>query len=427
MTALAARRRNRTIAAFAVGALAALLLPTLGWVAADALRTSTEGRDALAGLVELTVLPPTPAALVAVIDDSGKVASLAAIALAPQDPAGTPGGTVVVLPAGGDTFLPDGTRGRVGDAYGQGGLASLQSSVEGLLGVTFEVAAALDAEEIARALPVAPVEFNLERPLADDQAGVPTELLPSGPTSLDATGIGQLLSAASVSESEAVRLPSIDAFWRAVSDKVGNGLGVEVDSTALPSDPERVTDPARLASLLTSLLRGPVQVHTLTAEPVTDAEENPDRLDLLRLDTAEVTVVFATVAFSAVSPPNPTLSIYVRSPLGDPELTKAAVGRLILAGANVVLVTENPELDVPAWTLVEHFDANDSDEAEQYGAQLGTFTSQRSSVRLDGVDAIVTLGRSFDDTVAASPVVVPTTSTLPDDTSPPDLTGSTTG
>ncbi len=50
--------------------------------------------------------------------------------------------------------------------------------------------------------------------------------------------------------------------------------------------------------------------------------DNPDGLDLLPLDTGEVTVVFATIASSAVSPPNPTISIYVRSPLGDPALTR---------------------------------------------------------------------------------------------------------
>ena len=83
--------------------------------------------------------------------------------------------------------------------------------------------------------------------------------------------------------------------------------------------------------------------------------------------------------------------------------------------------------------LVSHRDAaddgaNDSDEAEQYGAGLGTFTSQRSQVRIDGVDAIVTLGRSFADPASAIPVVVATTTTLPsDDPDPSETTASTTG
>lgn len=426
MTALARRRRNRTIVALSVGLCSLAALPGLGWVAADALRTSTEGRDALAGVVPLTTLPATPVALLAGIDETGEVATLSVLALSPAENGVSRGGAIVVMPAGGDTYLPDGTRGRVAEAYRQGGLAALQSSVEGLLGITFEAAAALDAAELSAALPIAPVDVSLATAVVDDRDGVPVEAFPAGSDSFDAAAIGDLLTARSGSESEVRRLPALDAFWRAVATEVGSGVAVDLVPTDLPVDPAKVTDPARVVSMLASLFAGPLQVHTLTAEQVTGTD-NPDGADLLRLDTAEVTVVFATVAFSSVSPPNPTLSIYVRSPLRDPALTKAAVGRLILAGANVVLVTENPEMDPPAWTEVEYVDQNDADEAEQYGAQLGTFTSKRSSIRIDGVDAIMTLGQSFDDKVSNSPLVVPTTSTIPDDTSAPsDTTASTT-
>jgi hypothetical protein len=136
-------------------------------------------------------------------------------------------------------------------------------------------------------------------------------------------------------------------------------------------------------------------VHTLGARLVTDEASNPERIDLLSLDAGEITVVFATIAPSAVSPPYPTISIYVRSPLGDPALTRRAVETLILANANVVLVTENPEMDVPAETTVAYIDDNDRPESERFAAQLGTFTSLQSDVRIDGIDAIVTLGESY--------------------------------
>ena len=133
-----------------------------------------------------------------------------------------------------------------------------------------------------------------------------------------------------------------------------------------------------------------------------------------------------------MSHPNPTISIYVRSPLGDPELTKRAVGKLILAGANVVLVTESTDLAVPATTSVEFVDDNDAQEAKRFGAQLGTFTTERSDVRIDGVDAIVTLGRSFADLASNEEATgtvapVPTVSTTAPDPIDTDFGETTTG
>lgn len=405
MSALAARRRRRTLIALAVGVVASALLPVLGWVAADALRSSEEGRDALEGLQPIVRLPPTPTALLAALDDQDRVAGLAVFALAPPVDGVAAGGTVVVVPAGGDTFLPDGTRGRVADAYAQGGLDALVTAAEGLLGITFSQSAALHAADLeAMFAGLGTVELNLDRAVLADTAGsdTPEEVFPPGPLVVDAAGLAELLTSWSTSESELDRLPRHDAVWRAVSARVGTGLSVTLPAAADPAD--------QAPALVEDVFAGRLQVHTLEARLVTDENANPDRLDLLSLSAGEITVVFATVAPSAVSPLNPTISIYVRSPLGDPALTRQAVETLILAGANVVLVTENPELTTAAETEVAWVDANDQPESERFAEQLGTFTSLQSEVRIDGIDAIVTLGASYRTENAGTGV---TTSTDP--------------
>ena len=355
-------------------------------------------------------------------------------ALSPPVDGVAKGGSVVVVPAGGDTYLPDESRGRVADAYGQGGIAALQSSVEGLLGITFDVAVALPAAPLGQALgSLAPVEFNLGQPvLADTTAGTGVEAIASGPVSLDRAGIGTLLTSASSTQGETDRLPVVDAFWRAAADRIGSGIVKGLDQVATTVASAKGSDPANAPAafdtFLRSLFAGPLQVHTLASELVTDTASNPDHLDLLRLDAGEIAQVFATIAPSAVSPPNPTISIYVRSSLADPKLTREAVVRLILAGANVVLVTENPESTPPALTEVAYVDPNDRREAESYGKYLGTFTSKLADLRIDGVDAIVTLGENFR-TAATLPIPVsPATTTTIDATSTDDPpTESSTG
>ncbi|MEZ5217685.1 MAG: hypothetical protein R2715_14145 [Ilumatobacteraceae bacterium] len=351
------------------------------------------GRGALADVTPLVSIPATPAALLGVLDADGQIASVAMFALAPAEADSQPvGGTVVVVPAGGDTYLPDGTRGRLGDSYRLEGISGFLSTAEGLLGVSFEAGAVLPAGGVGALLgDVGQIQVDLPTAVLSDQRGTVVTRFPAGPTRLTADEIGEVLAATSSTVGEVDRLPDVDAVWRAISARVGSGL----TSGLQPGDGGASETSGDFEGFVRSLLAGPLQVHTLSVEPVTSSTENPDGLDLLRLDTGEVTVVMATIAPSSVSPPFPTLSFYVKSSLGDPAMTKDAVERLLLAGANVVLVTENPDEAPPSVTQVIYADPNDSDESERFAGQLGAYVSSEAEVRIDGVDVTYVLGESY--------------------------------
>lgn len=446
MTGHPKQGRTRTLGAFGAGLVSLLLLPLLGWFAADALRESKEGRDALAGLTPLVSIPATPTGLLAALDDEGQVVSVVMLALAPEEDGPSVGGTVVVVPAGGDTSLPDGSRGRLGDSFAQGGIDALRSTAEGLLGVTLDTAVAVPADDLAVLLgDLGAIDVTLAAPVLDDgRLGDATELFPAGRTTLDEEDIATVLAASSSAEGEQDRLPNIDAVWRGIAARVGAGLTTSADATAssIPTGDTQSPDsssglttvapPLDMGAFLGRLFAGPLQIHWLATTRVTSPTENPDGLDLLRLDTGEITVVMATIAPSAVSPPNPTLSFYVKSSLNDPALTKDAVERLLLAGANVVLVTENPDQTPPAATTIQYADENDADEAGRFGEQLGTFTSALSDVRIDGVDATFVLGETYRaerSSIVHGGATSGTATTTPRSTSTTDAstTESTTG
>ncbi len=416
MNAIDPGQRRRTLIVLALGVAAALCLPVLGWMAVDALRSSTEGRNALAGVLPLQTLPPTPTAMLAGLDDEGHVASLAILALAaPRADGVTAGGTVILLPAGADTTSSDGTpHTRVADAYREGGIDELSSAVGGLLGITVSTAAAMHTDELAPLFAgVGGVEVQFDSPVIGDVHGKAEQIFAAGPEVLDGRGIATMLTTATATESETTRLPRLDAMWRAVAAAIGHGVATP---TAPPSSlvgGAGEGDAAGMAAFVARVLAGPLQVHTLEYAP-TAATDNPRHLDLLTVNAGDAAVVFATVAPSSVSPANPTLSVYVRSPLGDPALTRAAVEALVFAGANVTLVTESSQVPAPATTTVAYSNPNNERVARTLGSSLGSIVVVPADLRIGGIDVIITLGESYrqqggDGTVHTTPVPRDTT------------------
>ena len=94
MTAIPSRQRNRMLAALACGIASACLLPVGGVIGARSLLNSSGGKrvDDSGALL----IPATPAALLATVNDINQVTSLTAFVL---DPSGV-GGTIISLPVG---------------------------------------------------------------------------------------------------------------------------------------------------------------------------------------------------------------------------------------------------------------------------------------------------------------------------------------
>ena len=97
MTALPGRRRRSTLIAAGAAVAAAVAAIGLGALGAVTLYNSTEGADAASGLPEL-VFPATPTGLVAAVDESGQLSSMAVLVVQPSGA----GGSVIPVPVNAD-------------------------------------------------------------------------------------------------------------------------------------------------------------------------------------------------------------------------------------------------------------------------------------------------------------------------------------
>ncbi len=192
MSALVDQRRRRTIIAGLAGVIGLVTLPMLSLAAAKTLKNSKEGKNAIEGLPDLILIPPTPAALFAAVDDQGEVTAVSLLALAPPRDGAVKGGTIIQVPVGAKTNLADGTVGRLADAYARGGQTELVEAAEGLLGVTMLTSMVAAPEGIAALLaPYAPLDVNLSTDVVTtDAAGADQLVVAAGAHSADAENAG---------------------------------------------------------------------------------------------------------------------------------------------------------------------------------------------------------------------------------------------
>jgi hypothetical protein len=382
VTLLSRKRRQRTMVAFGAGLAGLLLIPTLGFLAADALRTSKEGTNVLSGLPPLQPIPTTPGSMLAVTDRNGAISSIVVLALKPVGDDGVArGGTIIVVPAGTRTTSLDGAPSRLADSYTTGGVDGLKAAVEGAISVALERADVVTEQQLAVLLaPLGEVQANLPGPLIEDTA----EVLPAGPSTLGASALAAAL-ATPIGPREIERLPIVGELWSAVAQRIGTGI--QAAPLASPT--------TSIEGFLSVLYSGSTGSFRLVAAPVTDPVENPAGLDLLKLDSAVATLAVATVLPSVVSPPYASVTFYVRSPLTDPRLTLEAVSRLLFKGANVVLVKEDDSVTIPPRNTIEYLDETTALEAGRFAEALGPYDVVPIKQRIDGVDVILTLGSEF--------------------------------
>ena len=458
MTAIRQTRRRRTLGAFAAGLLSLSAVPVLGFMAVDALRNSKEGQNAITSNLPTTEIPSTPGVLFATIDDLDQVTSLTVLALAPPVGGNPPrGGTAISVPITAEAFLSTGEAVNVADAYTAGGVEELQAVTEGLLGVTLSTTIAADEPTIARLLGRAtPMQVELPTDVLDTTAvGKDLTLFPAGTTELDANDLAALLLARTENDAAADLYTRSAMVWTTLASQIGDGLAADglpspsttvlvpttsvaetgdstgdstvaggdspatsvpatsVPATSASAPPSSALDPAADPDgFVDAFLSGPVGAYRLSAEPASGATTESERT---RLNLAEVNFVMATVLPGAISPSFASITFFVRSPLGDPELTLEAVAMLIFAGANVVLVKEEPNFSIPPNTTLEVVDEADLADAQRFVTPFGPYDEVEPQVRLDGVDAILTLGESYRALIegagGASTVATATTAT----------------
>ena len=395
MTAIPSRRHNRTVAAFLCGLLGMVMLPSGLALAANSLLHSTDGDSV--DSKNVMKIPSTPAALLAVVDGNGFVASLQMIALAP----GGRGGTIVSIPVGAASVVAAGEAPRrLGDAFLLNGVDGLTTDVEGLLNVTFTAKAAVTEVEMA-AMIAGERDVNVEIDRAVNTllpSGI-QEILPAGKHTLTSAQVAGILASNQAGAPESDRLPIIKSLWVGIA---GAGLNIATTTTEVVGTATTLVPALTVQDFLQRTLTGEVQVWQFAANAIPEGELNPTNSDMYALDKAEVIMVVASVAPSSVSSLYAAINVQIDSAFTDATITREAVLRLSILGVNVVLVREVTGEPV-AETVVQYSDDPVRAEVESYSSIFGPLTPKRVTQQVEGVDARIVLGTNFRDFIAGQP------------------------
>ena len=418
------------LAALACGIASACLLPIGGVIAARSLLNSSGGKrvDDSGALL----IPATPAALLATVNDINQVTSLTAFVLAPSGI----GGTIISLPVGTRAETIGGQAPhRVGDTYPQSGIEGMLLEVEGSLDVTFSVVGAVVRNDLAgvfNMLPLIPVNFetpvvntamvmpdpattttiksrssrSTETTLPPQPTAVDTEMFPAGEQTLTGDQAALVLYTQKAGEPELNRLAHIKAVWNGVAAAVGTGLAPEVAQF----DPALVGTelPNEIGAFMRRVLGGPIQVWQLSAQPLVGAD-NPLGIDIYALDRFEVLMIMASVAPSSLSIANDTLAVQVDNPFNDANITHAIVERLSYLNVTVALI-RNLTISPQQKTVIKTTTVI-ADELKKIGLDgvVGPISYGKWKDPVQGIGAQIILGQDFVDFLASAPALPPTT------------------
>jgi hypothetical protein len=413
MSAIPARRRRRMIAAIITSALSVVALPGGLVLGANSLLNDSGGNNVEADAT--AEIPSTFVELLAVTNSRNELASLALLSVTPEGK----GGTIVSIPVGSATDSAAGEVAmRLGDAYAQGSVDALRFEVESLLNITVNVVDDVTSSELAvliNAIGMQPV--TLPQPVIDtDAEGVATTVLESGASTVSPVKIAAGLAASQANIAESTRLPQVKALWNAVAR---GGVSVAVTNDTTSSVVQGADSSSLLAQMTTSqqfftaLFSGEVDVWQFGSTLLTDAQRNPNNLDLYSLDGGEVLMVMASVAPGALNLTSNNIAVMVDVPFNSTSFAREAVTRLAFLGANVVLVRQIA--DLPAERTTVYFnDPLAKSEGETFVDLLGPLEFQESADVISGVNLRIVLGNDFVAFLGAgAPSTLSTTTTEP--------------
>ena len=192
MTALPGVRRKRTALILAMNVLALIAVGAIGLVGATALR-NYEGAKKLEQ-PDTVPLPMTSVGMLAITDDTGRLAGVSLVVSLPGD---MPGGYLLPLPTSVDSTLGTGDdRIALTAVFAEGGVEALSLAVEGAVSVTLNFSQVVTpAEAEALFAPVVSVQAQLPRDVRDSVDGTAVVLFPTGAAELTAAQVVQVLTA----------------------------------------------------------------------------------------------------------------------------------------------------------------------------------------------------------------------------------------
>ena len=421
MNGLLQQRRRQTLLNFGAGLIVLALLPIAGVVAWRAIRDS----NAAKGVISLPsrAVPLTPTAIFAVTDEENFLTSLTVMALTPQGA----GGTVMVIPVGALVGgRPVSKPQRLADVYGSDGVEALQNAVEAMTNSQIDQITVNGVDGTAELMArVGTVNAIFSTDVTDTESEISDVIAEKGSVDLTPMEMSAVLAARDISVDEAGRYPSIKATWEGISAAVGSGRPGAVPAVVIPD--VGAQSPADMPAFMSALFAGPINIWQIDTERIIDAERNPKDIDVYRYNAAEVVMVMASVAPSAMVAVLPTLSVQVDSPFDDSTVTQDAVFRILYMGTNVVLVRVVASVPPPV-TIIRYSDEMDRAIAEPLTTMLGDIVFEKATERVDGVDIQIVLGDSFvtfmsdgakpDPNIAPQDLVAPTTDAPPTETTP---------
>ena len=407
MSAIKARRRRRMVTALVLGLVGVVALPAGLVVGTNSLLNTSGGKNI--DQTPALQIPTTPAGLLVGVNESDEVTMMALLAIAP----GAKGGTIVSIPVGANAEIPkSGEIHRVADTYKTSGFEAFVIDVEGLLNVTFSVAAKVNTAELASMLaPIGDQSILIEKEVVNTELdGTDAVVLSAGQQTLTPMQIAQGLMARKTGALESDRLSRIKLLWETVAKAIPKTS--ESLSTTETTRSTTLVIPTDIASFFATVISGPVQTWQLTGTFVSEPQRNPGPRDLYDLDGGEIIMVMASVVPSSVTAGSAMISFLIDSPFTDARITRQAVLRLAYIGANVIVVREVPGAPA-AHTVIKYNDEIVRSDLELFTTLFGPIEFNKTDERVEGIDAQLVLGEDFRAFIgSAQGATISTTTTL---------------
>ena len=400
MTAIPHRQKQRAIVALCCGIAAALMLPAGLVVGYNSVLNSGDGTNV--NNVKTLTIPSTPVALLATVNSSNEVTSINVIALSGD----SLGGTIISLPAKSMAEVLEGEEPRrVSDSYRNGDVAAFVADVEGLLDVSITTVGVFKRADLIELFnPIGPTEILLDSDVRNTEPdGAQRTVAKTGRTTVETATLVDILLARQTDQTEAERFNHQKSVLTAIGNAVGLGLKLDSPVTAVDA-------PTDLKAVFRRLISGPIQIWQFAASAVPAGDLNPNSIDMYQLDSAEVTMIMASVAPTSKTGSGLTgqLSVQIDSPFNNAVVSREIVRRLMAKGLNVALVREVPGPPQEV-TRVLYVDSNILAGVEDLADFIGEVSAGRTNERAQGIDLQIIIGASFAQFLESNPEIPTTT------------------
>ena len=400
MTAIPHRQKQRAIVALCCGIAAALLLPAGLVVGYNSVLNSGDGTNV--NNVKTLTIPSTPVALLATVNSSNEVTSINVIALSGD----SLGGTIISLPAKSMAEVLEGEDPRrVSDSYMNGDIAAFVADVEGLLDVSITTVGVFKRADLIELFnPIGPTEILLDSDVRNTEPdGAQRTVAKTGRTTVETATLVDILLARQTDQTEAERFNHQKSVLTAIGNTVGLGLKLDSPVTAVDA-------PTDFKAVFQRLISGPIQIWQFAASAVPAGDLNPNSIDMYQLDSAEVTMIMASVAPTSKTGSGLTgqLSVQIDSPFNNAVVSREIVRRLMAKGLNVALVREVPGPPQEV-TRVLYVDSNILAGVEGLADFIGEVSAGRTNERAQGIDLQIVIGASFAQFLESNPEIPTTT------------------